>query len=36
VIEDGQYRFYVEFSMPVIGSLVCYQGLLQEEIMDEY
>ena len=31
VIENGQYRFYVEFSLPVIGSLVCYQGLLQAE-----
>jgi hypothetical protein len=31
MIENGQYRFYVEFSLPVIGSLVCYQGLLYSE-----
>ena len=28
VIEDERYRFYVEFSLPIIGSLVCYSGLL--------
>ena len=28
VIEEGQYRFHVEFSLPVVGSLVSYQGLL--------
>lgn len=31
IIENGQYRFYVEFSLPGIGSLVCYQGLLSLE-----
>lgn len=31
VIENGQYRFYVEFSLPIIGSLVCYHGLLRRE-----
>lgn len=31
VIEDNNYRFYVEFSLPVVGSLVSYQGLLQAE-----
>ena len=29
IIENGQYRFHVEFSLPVIGSLVSYQGLLR-------
>lgn len=31
VIEDNQYRFHVEFSLPVLGSLVCYSGLLKLE-----
>lgn len=31
VIENDQYRFYVEFSLPVIDSLVCYQGLLRSK-----
>lgn len=31
IIENGQYRFHVEFSLPVIGSLVSYQGLLKAE-----
>lgn len=30
-IENEKYRFYVDFSLPVIGSLVCYQGLMVEE-----
>ena len=29
LIEDNQYRFHVEFSLPVLGSLVCYSGLLK-------
>lgn len=29
VIENGEYRFHVEFSLPIIGSLVSYQGLLR-------
>ena len=28
IIENSQYRFHVEFSLPIIGSLVSYQGLL--------
>jgi len=31
IIENGQYRFHVEFSLPMLDSLVCYQGLLQAE-----
>jgi hypothetical protein len=31
IIENGKYRFYVEFSLPIIGSLVSYQGLLRAE-----
>lgn len=31
IIENGQYRFHVEFSLPIIGSLVSYQGLLRAE-----
>jgi len=31
IIENGKYRFYVEFSLPILGSLVCYQGLLHAE-----
>ena len=31
VIEDGLYRFHVEFSLPVLGSLVCYSGLLKSK-----
>jgi len=31
VIENGMYRFHVEFSLPFIGSLVSYQGLLKAE-----
>ena len=31
VIESDKYRFYVEFSLPILGSLVCYQGLLHAE-----
>ncbi len=28
-IENSKYRFHVEFSLPVLGSLVRYQGLLE-------
>ncbi|WP_237064454.1 DUF4166 domain-containing protein [Microbulbifer zhoushanensis] len=28
VIEAGKYRFHVEFSLPILGSLVSYSGLL--------
>jgi hypothetical protein len=31
IIENGKYRFHVEFSLPIIGSLVSYQGLLRAE-----
>lgn len=31
IIEDGKYRFHVDFSLPIIGSLVSYQGLLRAE-----
>lgn len=31
IIENGQYRFHVEFSLPLIGSLVSYHGLLIRE-----
>lgn len=31
IIENGMYRFHVEFSLPIIGSLVSYQGLLRAE-----
>ena len=31
-MEDDQYRFHVEFSLPMIGSLVCYRGLLHKSI----
>lgn len=31
VIENGMYRFHVEFSLPIIGSLFIYQGFLQSE-----
>jgi hypothetical protein len=31
IIEGGKYRFHVEFSLPIIGSLVSYQGLLRAE-----
>ncbi|WP_181389622.1 DUF4166 domain-containing protein [Leucothrix pacifica] len=31
VIEDDQYRFHVEFSLPMLGSLVRYQGLLSAQ-----
>jgi len=30
-IEDGQYRFHVQFSLPVLGTLVAYHGLLRAE-----
>jgi len=30
-IQDDQYRFHVEFSYPIIGSLVRYSGLLKAE-----
>jgi hypothetical protein len=28
VIEDQRYRFHVEFTLPLLGTLVCYRGLL--------
>jgi len=28
-IVNGKYQFHVEFSLPVFGSLVCYEGLLE-------
>lgn len=31
IIDSGEYRFYVQFSLPVLGALVSYQGLLQAE-----
>jgi len=31
IIENGKYRFHVEFLFPIIGSLVSYQGLLRAE-----
>ncbi|WP_223671057.1 DUF4166 domain-containing protein [Kangiella shandongensis] len=31
VIENDRYRFHVEFSLPVLGTLICYQGLLQAD-----
>ena len=31
IIENGKYRFHVEFSLPIIGTLVSYQGLLRAE-----
>jgi len=31
IIENGMYRFHVSFSLPVLGSLVSYQGLLEAE-----
>ncbi len=31
IIENGLYRFHVEFSLPIIGSLVSYKGLLQKD-----
>lgn len=31
LIENGEYRFFVGFSMPFIGTLVSYQGLLQAD-----
>lgn len=34
-IENGKYRFCVDFSLPIIGSLVSYQGLLQAEKNNE-
>ncbi|AHK17635.1 DUF4166 domain-containing protein [Thalassolituus oleivorans] len=30
-IENGKYCFHVEFSLPIIGTLVSYQGLLRAE-----
>jgi len=30
-IENGKYRFHVEFSLPLLGALVCYRGLLVPE-----
>lgn len=30
-VENGQYRFSVQFFLPVVGSLVSYHGLLQAE-----
>lgn len=35
IIENGKYRFYVDFSLPIIGSLISYQGLLQAEKNNE-
>lgn len=31
IIENDLYLFHVEFSLPLLGSLVCYQGLLELE-----
>ena len=31
VIEDGRYKFAVRFSLPLLGTLVSYQGLLDAE-----
>ncbi|WP_237060266.1 DUF4166 domain-containing protein [Microbulbifer sediminum] len=31
LVEAGKYRFHVEFSLPVLGSLVSYSGLLAAE-----
>jgi len=31
IIENDKYRFHVEFSLPIIGSLVSYRGLLNAE-----
>lgn len=33
-IENNQYRFQVEFTLPVIGALVSYQGLLDADYND--
>ena len=30
-VEDGRYRFYVGFSLPVLGELLSYSGLLEAE-----
>ena len=35
-VENGMYRFHVEFSLPAIGSLVSYQGMLQVENNHEH
>lgn len=32
VIDNDNYRFHVEFTLPLIGTLVCYQGLLTAAI----
>ncbi|WP_415882798.1 DUF4166 domain-containing protein [Neptuniibacter sp. QD34_54] len=35
-IENGKYRFFVGFSLPILGSLVSYQGLLCPEVANEH
>ena len=34
-IEDGRYRFFVGFTLPILGSLVSYQGLLEPDLQLE-
>ncbi len=33
-IEAGQYRFHVGFSLPLLGQVFCYSGLLQPVVLD--
>jgi Domain of unknown function (DUF4166) len=34
-IEDGRYRFYVGFSLPLVGTVLSYGGLLDTTVADE-